>query len=179
MLTVDLGTLEYYDDSSGQFMYDHGGIVSFEYSLKAVYEWESKWKKPFLKGELTQEELMDFYMTMAMSPIESKFITSGVTQLLSDYIKSTNTATTFTTPTHEQGGTSSAPKIYTTEEIYALMFSAGVDIAFENRNLNRLLVILRIIGNHNNPPKKMSKQDILKQNVSLNAQRKAQLKTKG
>lgn len=179
MITINLGSLEYYDDSSNQFIYEEGGIVRFEYTLKVVYEWESRWKKPFLKGELTEEELIDFYMTMAMDPLDEKFLTNDVMQILADYIKDTNTATTFSTPKTIDGGVVTKPKIYTAEEIYALMFSAGVPIEFENRNLNRLLVVLRIIGNYNNPPKKMSKQDILKQNASLNAQRKAQMKTRG
>jgi len=178
MITIDLGTAEYYDETTNQFMYDKGGIVRFEYSLKAIYNWEGKWQKPFLKGELTQDEVIDFYKTMALDPVEDRFLTDGVQKLLSDYIAQSHTATTFSS---SQNGnqTSSKSKIYTSEELYAMMFAASVPLEFENRNLNRLLVILRIISSHNSPPKKMSKQDILKQNKELNAQRKAQMKSRG
>jgi hypothetical protein len=180
VITIDLGNIEYYDSSSNQFIYENGGVVRFEYSLKVVYDWEAKWKKPFLKGELTEQEIIDFYMMMALDPIDDRFLTSEVMARLADYIQDTNTATTFSSGQDGQGGGSSnKPKIYTAEELYALMFSAGVPLDFENRNLNRLLVILRIIASYNNPPKKMSKQDILRQNASLNAQRKAQMKTRG
>lgn len=181
MITIELGNKEYYDSSKNEFVYDVGGIVRFEYSLKVIYEWESKWLKPFLKGETTEQEMLDFYMTMALDPIEEKYLTPDVIQTLADYIKATNTATTFSGTDERQNGNklTNKSKIYTAEELYALMFSAGVSIDFETRNLNRLMVILRIIGSYNNPPKKMSKQDILKQNTSINAQRKAQLKTKG
>lgn len=181
MISIELGTFEYFDSENSEFSYEVGGTVRFEYTLKGVYEWESKWKKPFLKGELTERELIDFYMTMALDPIEEKFLTRDVMKKLSDYIKDTNTATTFSIHQEGQNGNNftSKPKIYTSEELYALMFSAGVPIEFENRNLNRLLVVLRIISNYNSPKKKMSKHDILKQNASINAQRKAKMNTKG
>jgi hypothetical protein len=181
MITIDLGTIEYYDDIKNQFVYDEGGVVRFEYSLKIVYDWEARWRKPFLKGGLTEKELMDFYMSMALDPIKEEFLTSEVMTTLAEYIADSNTATTFSTPDEGQNGsqTSSRGKVYTAEEIYALMFTAQVPMEFETRNLNRLLVVLRIISSYNSPPKKMSKHDILKQNSSLNEKRKAMLNTKG
>lgn len=180
MITVDLGTIEYYNDATNEFVYEQGGIVRFEYTLKMVYDWESKWRKPFLKGGLTDEETVDFYKMMALDPIDEKFLTVNVQNLLAEYIKDSQTATTFSTTQNGQNGNSSTrPKIYTAEEIYALMFSGGVDIEFENRNLNRLMTILRIISSYNTPPKKMNKQDVLKQNAELNRQRRAQLGTRG
>lgn len=181
MITVDLGTIEYYDDKKNEFIYEYGGVVRFEYTLKVVYDWESKWRKPFLKGELTERESVDFYTMMALDPIQEKFLTIDVIKILSDYIKDTQTATTFSSAQDGQNANkvSNKAKVYTAEELYAMMFEAGISIDFENRNLNRLLVILKIIGSHNNPPKKMNTQDIIKQNKSLNAQRKAKMRTKG
>lgn len=175
-ITIDLGEIEFYDSVNNEFIPRKGGVVSFEYSLKALFEWEGKWKKPYLKGGLTNEELVDFYKTMALQPIDSDFITNDVMQILADYIRDTRTATTFTNDGSE---TNSKPKNYTSEELYAIMFNSGIALEFENCNLNRLLVIIRIIASYNSPPKKMPKQEILKQNASLNAQRKAMLNTKG
>ncbi len=177
MLTIDLGTLEIFDGDKNEFTYETGGIVRFEYSLKAVYEWEGKWKKPFLKGELTYNETIDFYKFMALDEFDTKFINDDVIKIISDYILNEGTATKFSdtksdTPTVKG-------RTHTSEEIYAMMFSAGIPLEFENRNLNRLLTILRIISVQNNPPKKMSKEEILKQNANLNKQRRAQMKTKG
>lgn len=181
VLTIDLGTIEYYDSDKNQFIYEDGGIVRFEYSLKVMYEWEGRWKKPFLKGERTEQELFDFYMSMALDPIDEKFMTPQVMEQLAKYISSSPTATTFnSTPTGQNGNkTSSGGKVYTSEEIYALMFMANIPLEFENRNLNRLLVILRIMNAYNSPSKKMSKTDIYKQNTQLNALRKQKLRTKG
>lgn len=178
MITIDLGDAEYYDSDKNQFEYDKGGIVRFEYSLKSLYNWEGKWKKPFLKGELTDEELIDFYMSMSLDPIKRHFLTDEVMETLSKYIGDLTTATTFSTPQKDGNGFTRG-KIYTSEELYALMFEANVPLEFENRNLNRLLVILRIISNHNTPPKKMSIPDILRQNAQLNAARKKQMNTRG
>lgn len=181
MLTLDLGVIEYYDSKNNEFIYEEGGIVRFEYTLKVMYEWEGRWKKPFLKGELTNEELFDFYIRMAIDPIDPRFMTEKVMNVLSDYIGDSQTATVFSSGVEGQNGnkTSSKGKIYTAEEIYALMVMANVPLEFENRNLNRLLTMLKIISSYNSPPKKMSKSDIYKQNAQLNAARKRKLNTKG
>jgi hypothetical protein len=181
VISIDLGEIEYFNDTTNEFAYEKGGIVRFEYTLKVLYDWEGKWKKPFLKGGLTDNEMVDFYMTMALDPIEERFLTVGVQKILSEYIKNSNTATTFSSGPDGQSGNQgfNKGKMYTAEEIYALMFQAQIPLEFETRNLNRLLTILKIIAAYNNPPKKMSKQDILRQNAQINAQRKAQMKTRG
>lgn len=179
MLTIDLATLEYYDSEKGEFTYESGGTVRFEYSLKALYEWEGRWKKPFLKGDLTYFELIDFYKLMALDQFDPKYLNDDVMKSIEDYIQDSSTATKFTDPQTPGSGGVKNNKIHTSEELYAMMFSAGIPLDFENRNLNRLLTILRIVSVQNNPPKKMSKEDVLKQNREYNRQRKEQMKTKG
>lgn len=178
MITIDLGNLEYFDNEANEFVYEQGGIIRFEYSLKAIYEWESRWKKPFLKGELTYGEMIDIYKCMALDEFDIKFLNDNVSKILSDYISDTNTATSFS-ETPSNGSASVKGKIHTSEEIYAMMFSASIPLEFENRNLNRLLTIIRVISIQNNPPKKMNKQDVLKQNSNLNKQRRSQMNTTG
>lgn len=179
MITIDLGTLEYYDGSINEFINKEGGIVRFEYSLKAIYEWEGRWKKPFLKSQMTSEEAIDFYKKMALDPIDIDFLTPSVIETLKVYIQDQQTATTFTSHESSKGKGSGKSSFHTAEDIYARMVLAGIPLEFENRNFNRLLILLRIISTYNEPPKKMSQQDILRQNQSLNEQRKAMLKTKG
>lgn len=180
MIAIDLGTLEYYDELNNQFHYEEGGIVRFEYSLKAMYDWEAKWKKPFLAGNYNEEELKDFFYMMAIDELDKKFLTRKTMEVLSKYIGSTQTATKFTAPkTNQNGNNSNRGKIYTAEEIYGLMFMNQVPLEFENRNLNRLLVILRVISSYNQPKQKMSQSDIYEQNRRLNEERKRKYKTKG
>lgn len=178
LIVIDLGTIEYYDDETNEFIYENGGLVRFEYSLKALYDWEAEWKKPFLKGNLTNVELKDFYLKMALDPIDDKFLTDEVSTKLSEYIADPNTATSFSSGQNGDKAPTKA-KIYTSEELYALMFMERIPIDFEHRNLNRLLTILRIISNYREPPKKMSKQDIYRQNAELNKMRREQMNTKG
>lgn len=179
MLTINLGTIESFNPETSEFEYEDGGIVRFEYSLRVLYEWEGRWKKVFLdtKSNFTKEEIIDFYRRMALDPFDTKFLTKEVMSKLSQYVSDSNTATNFRTP----GGTSGKGngKVYTSEEIYALMFIANIPMEFEYRNLNRLLVILKVISINNSPPKKMSKADVLKQNSKINAERRAKYNTKG
>lgn len=178
MIKIDLGTIEIYDDNTNQFEIIDGGVVSFEYSLKAIYDWEGKWKKPFLKGELNEEELRDFYKFMAIDKLDDRFLTNDVMNILSKYISDSKTATTFTSHGNSQNG-SRTLSYKTAEEFYAMMAMNGIPLDFENRNFNRLITILRIIAHKNEPPKKMSKDDIYRQNRELNKMRKEQLKTRG
>lgn len=180
VIEIDLGTMEYYDEERNEFVYEEGGVVRFEYSLKAVYDWEAKWKQPFLKSHHSSEEIEDFYLTMAIDPIDPKFMTRGTMELLSSYIESTSTATTFASrQTNQNGNNLGIGKVYTAEEIYGLMFLNNIPLEFETRNLNRLLVILRVISNYNRPKEKMSQSDIYEQNRRLNEERKAKYGTKG
>lgn len=185
MITIYKPASELFDSVNRQFIYTDPATARFEYSLKAVYEWESRWGKPFLpqlerfiNGEHDSPEALDFYKEMAIDVIDDDFLSNDVIEQLLKYINSPSTATTFTTP-NNGGGSVKKGKVNTSEEIYASMFAAGVPLEFENRNLNRLLVILKIIALSSEPPKKMSREDVLRQNASLNAQRKAMLKSKG
>lgn len=182
MITIDLGSIEFFDGKENKFAYKDGGKVNFEYSLKAIYDWEGIHQKLFLKGNLTYDETVDFYTKMALTekPLDADFMTDDVMELLAEYIKASHTATTFTqTQEGQNGNNHTRGKIYSSEELYALMFANNIPLEFEKRNLNRLLVVLRIIALHNNPPKKLSKQDILKQNRQLNAERKKMLNSRG
>ncbi len=178
MISIDLGTIEYYDEETNTFINHEYGVIDFEYSLKVVYDWEFKWKKAFLKGGLTDEELLDFYKMMALKPIDENVLTEKVIEQLARYITETRTATTFSKIQNENN-TPSKGKIHTAEELYAIMAMENIPIEFENRNLNRLLTIIRVISSYKEPPKKMSKADIYKQNKQLNAERRKQLQSKG
>lgn len=182
MIEIKLNDIEYFDPEENEFRYIKGDIIRFEYSLKAIYEWEAKWKKPFLKESKTphtDEEILDFCHMMALDPVNKSLITSSVVKKLNNYMSDKNTATIFTTSGNNSGSSTGSSKTYTSEEIYALMFEAGIPLEFENRNVNRLLIMLKIISLRNRPSKRMSRSEVLSQNARINAQRKAKYKTKG
>lgn len=181
MLIIDLGTTEYYNPATEEFEYEDKGILRFQYTLKILYEWEGRWQKAFLDQnvKLTADEIIDLYLRMAVDPIEKSDLTEPVMKRIAEYISRPTTATRFRTVEGSGRGGKKTGKIYTSEELYALMFEARIPLEFENKDLNRLMVILRIMSTNNSPPKKMSKADILRQNAKINASRKARFNTKG
>ena len=179
MLTIQFNEVEYYDDETEEFRSYPQKIVSFEFSLKSVYEWETKYKIPFLSSGLngTAFEMLDFYLMMTKDKTLSiDYLTEPFAEVLWNYTQESMSATTFSQNGNKMNGSG---KVYTSEELYALMFLNGIPIDFEDRNLNRLLIILRIISVYSSPPEKMSQQDILAQNTRLNAERKAKYNTEG
>lgn len=181
MITINFDENEYFDGETNEFTIIPATSATFEYSLIAVSKWEAKWKERWLGSEFRglSERLIDFYMCMCLTPdFNREYITEDVAMKLSKYIDDSQTATTFTAGQNAGGG-GAAGKVYSSEEIYALMFMNQVPIEFESRNLNRLLVTLRIIGLYSNPPKKMTQQEVMKQNAEINAQRKQALNTRG
>ena len=59
------------------------------------------------------------------------------------------------------------------------MFQLGIPKECEKWHLNRLLTLLRVGQEANNPPRKMSKAEAMAQQRMLNEQRKAKLHTRG
>lgn len=180
MITIRIDTIEYYDEELNEFKLFPSKTVDFEYTLLAVAMWEAKWKTPFLSTKLDRfdERLIDFYIYMSEEKnLDPEYITEDVARILSEYISDPRTATTF----NSQNGNKTVgnSKTYTSEEIYAIMFMNQIPIEFENRNLNSLLLILKIISIYNTPPKKMSTNEVLRQNADLNAARKKQYNTRG
>ena len=180
MLTITFKETEYYDETTNTFLNLPEKTVDFEFSLRAISRWEQKWKMPFLSTQMGVDDLrlIDFYLMMSLDPTLSPLYLDDVAMsALSFHMNDKRSATIFTSQNESNANTRG--KIYTAEEFYALMFMNGIDLEFENRNLNELLNILRIISHYNSPPKKMSKEDIFKQNRELNAKRKAEYNTKG
>lgn len=119
-------------------------------------------------------------MAITDKPLDRDCMTEEVMEVLKNYLQSQPTATKFSSYGDGQNESkSSSGKVYTAEEFYGMMFEAGIPLEFENRNFDRLLTILRIMGSKNSTPKKMSKEEIYKQNRELNAKRRQQLKSKG
>lgn len=181
MITIKFEEQEFYNEETTEFVQSSPRTVDFEYSLSAVAKWEAKWKKPFLNSEINVDDpcTIDFFIKMSKDPtLMEEELTEDVKNSLINYINDPQTATTFNT--HSIASTNASSKAYSSEEIYAIMFLNGVPIELENINLNRLLVILKIISIYNDPDrKKMSKNEVLSQNRKLNEERKKQYNTRG
>ena len=70
-------------------------------------------------------------------------------------------------------------KIITNEIIYYWMISFNIPVEFEKWHLNKLLTLIRVCSIKNQPPKKMSRNEILSRNAAINAARRKRLNSKG
>lgn len=180
----------YKENSDGEveFIIHEGRTIRFEHSLRAVAEWEGKWKKPYLTNspnyEKTPNEVMDYFRCMALDDIDPLYISKISSEDLirmRDYINDTMSAVKFSDDI-KSGRRSSLSRTgteTTAETIYYEMIQLGIPFECENWNLNRLLMLLRYCAEKEKPGKKMSQRDIMSRNASLNKMRRARLGSLG
>lgn len=171
---------ESYDSKNNEFIDAKTTTLQLEHSLISLSKWESKWCKPFLsKKEKTDEEIIDYIkcmtITQNVNPDIYNKLTAENIESINNYIYAPMTATTFredkSGPVHNE--------IVTSELVYYWMFSLNIPVECEKWHLNRLLTLVRVFNVKNQPPKKMSRGDIMRRNAALNANRRKQLNSKG
>lgn len=179
MLKLVIPDQEYFDDGKSEFTLLKGQTIQLEHSLVSISKWESKWEKPFLTKEpKTVEETIDYIKCMCITqnvkPHAFNNITDKNIETVSRYIAATMTATRF-----YDSKEGNSREIITSELIYYWMISYNIPIKCEKWHLNRLLALIRVCNIKNNPPKKMSRSEIINRNRALNEQRKKQYNTNG
>lgn len=180
MLTITIPATEAFDEIKGEFISTKEQTLQLEHSLVSISKWESKWCKPFLsKQEKSADEVIDYIKCMTISKNVSDEVYNCLTQeniaAINDYIGAPMTATTFTD--HDRGRRNSEQ--ITSELIYYWMIALQIPPEYQKWHINRLLTLIRICNIKNQPPKKMSKREIVSRNAALNAARRQQLNTKG
>lgn len=169
-----------YDEASNRFLKADQEELEFEHSLLAISKWESITKKPFFgKEEKSIEETYEYLKCMLLTRnVDAEIVrklNNEEIKLITEYINAPMTATWFTE--REQKKRSS--EIITAEIIYYWMASLQIDLAWEERHINQLLTLIRVISEKNAPEKKMSRREILQRNKMLNAQRRAKTGSRG
>ncbi len=104
-------------------------------------------------------------------------ITDAQIQEVDDYISKRHTATWFNEPKTSYRQTNKT--VVTAEVIYYWMVSLQIPFECEYWNLNRLITLIRVINNKNQPQKKMSRNEAMAQARRLNEERKQQYNTRG
>ena len=94
---------------------------------------------------------------------------------INKYIGDPMTATTFKEDPNKKGGR----EIITSELIYYWLISLNIPFECQKWHLNRLLTLIKVCGIKNQPPKKMSKKDVMSRNAALNAARRKQMNSRG
>jgi len=179
MLIIKIPESEYYDELKEEFITYKEQVLHLEHSLVSISKWESKWCKPFLvKEDKTAEEIIDYVRCMTITQNVSPEVYYRLTERnlldINKYIDSPMTATTFND--NHKGGDR---EIVTSEIIYYWMVTYNIPFECQKWHLNRLLALVKVCNIKSNPPKKMSKSEILRRNKELNDARKQRLKTKG
>lgn len=181
MLTLVTPEIELFDSNKNMFV---GSVKSqtlqLEHSLVSISKWESTWCKPFLaSADKTNEEALHYIECMTLTQNVDKntfkYMPDELIDKVTAYINHPMTATTIK---KEEGRTGSR-EIVTSEIIYYWMISLQIPLECQKWHLNRLLTLINVCNLKNQPPKKMSKQEIYRRNKELNAARKRNLGSPG
>lgn len=170
MLQVNIPAAEYFDERTNEFIEVKPYTLQLEHSLISISKWEAKWCKPFLgKEEKTAEETMDYIRCMTITqnvdPMAYRALPNEELQRIKEYINAPMTATWFS----DKNKPPPSRKVVTSELVYYWMIAQEIPFECEKWHFNRLMTLIRICGEKNQPPKKMSKSE----RKSLMAQRRA------
>ena len=180
MLPIHIPATEQWDETKQEFVSTKAITLQLEHSLVSLQKWESKWHKAFLsKKEKTAEETIDYIKCMTITQNVSDDVYSCLTQEnineINAYIENPMTATYFS----DQDNNKSNRETITAELIYYWMIALQIPIECKKWHLNQLLTLIRVCNIKNQPPKKMSRREIMSRNAALNAARRKQMNSKG
>ena len=180
MLQITIPAGERWDEGKQEIIQVKGHTLQLEHSLISLSKWESKWCKAFLSNkDKTYEETMDYIKCMTITPNVDpdiyNYLTSDNINQINEYIGAPMTATYFSEDKSRKAGR----EVVTAELIYYWMISLNIPFECQKWHLNRLLALIRVCNIKNQPPKKMSKREIMSRNAALNAARRSQMGTTG
>lgn len=177
MLTILVPKTKLFNEKTFEFVEVPETKIVMEHSLISISKWESIWHEAFLKdretlgGDLTEEMMLSYMQCMTLNgPIDIKaYVAIPVSELVrvKEYLEDPMTATTFKTD-----GGSSIGSITTSEEIYYCMFKWRIPKECEKWHINRLMTLLRVFSEKENP-KKLSQKEAMQDMHNRNAYRRA------
>lgn len=188
MLKIEIKETELFDEAESKFISIKPITLNLEHSLISVSKWESKYHIPFLNEEEKTQEMIEYYIKcMTINPNVDpncyKALTNSQIQEILDYMHDPMTATWFGSNSQNQPnsrkGKMIKEEIITSELIYYWMVSLNIPSEYEKWHVNRLLTLIQVCNVKNSPPKKMSKNELIRNNDALNAARRAAMHSRG
>lgn len=178
MLEVFVKGCEQYDENKNIFVSIKDQTLKLEHSLLSISKWESKWHKPFINKEnKSTEEVIDYIKCMTINTVNDdiyKCINDSIFCIVNNYISDPMTATTFNDINNRP-----SREIITSEIIYYWMITYNIPFECEKWHLNKLLTLIKVCNNKNNPDKKMSRSEVIRRNKELNNKRRMAMNSKG
>lgn len=180
MLIIVVPGVEMFDETTQEFVTRDDVTLELEHSLVSLSKWEQIYEKPFLgQGDKTNDEVLGYIKAMTLTPdvpeqVFLKLSEDNITKI-NEYIDAKMSATWFS----EAPGAPQSRDVITSELVYYWMISFQIPFECENWHLNRLFTLIRVCNIKQAKPKKMSRAEIAARNRELNAQRRAQLGSKG
>lgn len=180
MLRITIPSTEQWNEFKNEFINTKEQTLQLEHSLVSLSKWEAKWGKPFLGDqEKTNEETLHYIKCMTLTQnVDAKvydYMTFDNIREIKEYIENPMTATYFS---DNKTGSNSSEQV-TSELIYYWMITLNIPFECQKWHLNRLLTLVKVCQLKNQPPKKMSKSEIMTRNTALNEARRKQLNSKG
>lgn len=183
MIIIEIPKVEdIWDETNEEFTSSEAVVLHLEHSLYAISKWESKWCKPFVTSAKTEkqtpEEFLDYIRCMcvddSVNPNVFRLLNQQHIDRISKYIEHPMSATKFTNK-KDNGARSSL----TSERIYSFMVLLGIPFECQYWHLNRLMNLIEICSEANEPEKKMSMKETISRMQAENARRCKQLNTRG
>lgn len=182
MLILDIPSKDIWDEKTETFIMVPDIHIEMEHSLKSIFDWEAIWRTPFLHTKLTHEQLKSYLKCMVVNNAPDNFVDFLAAEdysKIEKYISTPQTATWFSDPATTKAKGKGKNSIITAELVYYWMSALQIPFECDRWFIDRLFVLIRIAGEENQPPKKMSKKDMLKQRDAINMARRAKYNSQG